>query len=164
MSEYLEMESSFLEANRLSVEASKLPPDKKQKFLINQEKVILKMRRLADRLKINMEDAGEAANSMAKNENKTLSSVEVQNMLKDIRKKIKKGVSTLDLKHYLSDTYGYTEHTAESYISKARKELKEYYLKDKEHFAEEFYEKYNYLYNSLVEEKQYAAAGKILDS
>ena len=101
---------------------------------------------------------------MAKNENKTLSSVEVQNMLKDIRKKIKKGVSTLDLKHYLSDTYGYTEHTAESYISKARKELKEYYLKDKEHFAEEFYEKYNYLYNKLVESQNYAAAGKILDS
>lgn len=101
---------------------------------------------------------------MAKNENKTLSSLEVQNMLKDIRKKIKKGVSTLDLKHYLSDTYGYTEHTAESYISKARKELKEYYLKDKEHFAEEFYEKYNYLYNKLVESQNYAAAGKILDS
>lgn len=101
---------------------------------------------------------------MAKNENKTLSSVEVQNMLKDIRKKIKKGVSTLDLKHYLTDTYGYTEHTAESYISKARKELKEYYLKDKEHFAEEFYEKYNYLYNKLVESQNYAAAGKILDS
>lgn len=101
---------------------------------------------------------------MAKNENKTLSSIEVQNMMKDIRRKIKKGVSTLDLKHYLSDTYGYTEHTAECYISKARKELKEYYLKDKDHFAEEFYEKYNYLYNSLVEEKKYAAAGKILDS
>ena len=101
---------------------------------------------------------------MAKNNNKTLSSVEVQNMLKDIRKKIKKGVSTLDLKQYLSDTYGYTEHTAECYISKARKELKEYYLKDKEHFAEEFYEKYNYLYNKLVESKNYSAAGKILDS
>lgn len=101
---------------------------------------------------------------MAKNENKTLSSVEVQNMMKDIRKKIKKGVSTLDLKHYLSDTYGYAEHTAENYISKARKELKEYYLKDKEHFAEEFYEKYNYLYNKLVESQNYAAAGKILDS
>ena len=101
---------------------------------------------------------------MAKNNNKTLSSVEVQNMLKDIRKKIKKGVSTLDLKQYLSDTYGYAEHTAECYISKARKELKEYYLKDKEHFAEEFYEKYNFLYNSLVEEKKYAAARKILDS
>ena len=101
---------------------------------------------------------------MAKNNNKTLSSVEVQNMLKDIRRKIKKGVSTLDLKHYLTDTYGYTEHTAECYISKARKELKEYYLKDKEHFAEEFYEKYNFLYNSLVKEKKYAAARKILDS
>lgn len=101
---------------------------------------------------------------MAKNENKTLSSVEVQNMMKDIRKKIKKGVSTLDLKHYLTDTYGYAEHTAENYISKARKELKEYYLKDKEHFAEEFYEKYNYLYNKLVESQNYAAAGKILDS
>lgn len=103
-------------------------------------------------------------NVMAKNENKKLSAVEVQNLLKDIRKKIKKGVSTLELKHYLTDTYGYAEHTAENYISKARKELKEYYLKDKEHFAEEFYEKYNYLYNSLVEEKKYAAARKILDS
>ena len=101
---------------------------------------------------------------MAKNENKKLSAVEVQNLLKDIRKKIKKGVSTLELKHYLTDTYGYAEHTAENYISKARKELKDYYIKDKEHFAEEFYEKYNYLYNSLVEEKKYAAAGKILDS
>ena len=78
MSEYLEMESSFLEANRLSVEASKLPPDKKQKVLINQEKVILKMRRLADRLKINMEDAGEAANTMAKDENNKWSLKEIE--------------------------------------------------------------------------------------
>ena len=101
---------------------------------------------------------------MAKNANKTLSSVEVQNMLKDIRKKIKKGVSTLDLKHYLSDTYGYTEHTAECYISKARKELKEYYLKDKEHFAEEFYQKYNYLYQQSIENNNLRTAKDILDS
>lgn len=69
MTEYLEMESSFLEANRLSVEASKLPPDKKQKVLVKQDKVILKMRRMADRLKINMEDAGSAAKATEKKEN-----------------------------------------------------------------------------------------------
>ena len=69
MTEYLEMESSFLEANRLSVEASNLPPDKKQKVLAKQDKVILKMRRMADRLKINMEDAGSAAKAAEKKEN-----------------------------------------------------------------------------------------------
>lgn len=101
---------------------------------------------------------------MGKSKNLTLASMDVQTMLKDIRSKIKRGMSSIDLKQYLMDKYNYSQSSAEHYISKARKELKEYYLKDKEHFAEEFYEKYNYLYNSLVEEKQFAAAGKILDS
>lgn len=81
MTEYLEMESSFLEANKLSVEASNLPPEKKQKVLLKQEKVILKMRRLADRLKINMEDASDTAISMTKNEEKQWS---LKNIEKDI--------------------------------------------------------------------------------
>lgn len=101
---------------------------------------------------------------MAKNEHKNLSRIEVQNMFKEIRQKIKKGTSTIDLKNYLITTYGYAEHTAENYISRTRKELKEYYEKDKEHFAEEFHEKYNFLYEQLVKNGQFSAAGKILDS
>lgn len=94
MTEYLEMESSFLEANKLSVEASKLPPDKKQRVLAKQEKVILKMRRMADRLKINMEDAGIAAKSADKKESSqwTLKSIE-----KDIANKKLNGQATINI-------------------------------------------------------------------
>lgn len=94
MAEYLEMESSFLEANKLSVEASKLPPDKKQRVLAKQEKVILKMRRMADRLKINMEDAGIAAKSADKKESSqwTLKSIE-----KDIANKKLNGQATINI-------------------------------------------------------------------
>lgn len=88
--EYLEMESSFLEANRLSVEASKLPPEKKQKVLMKQDKVILKMRRLADRLHINMEDAGSAARAEEKKEN---SSWDLKTIEKDMANKKMEGKS-----------------------------------------------------------------------
>lgn len=71
MAEYLEMESSFLEANRLSVKASKLPPEERKKILQKQEKVILTMRRLADRLKINAEDISTAAHDEVTKENGT---------------------------------------------------------------------------------------------
>ena len=94
MAEYLEMESSFLEANKLSVEASKLPPDKKQRVLAKQEKVILKMRRTADRLKINMEDAGATAKSLDKKESSqwTLKSIE-----KDIANNKMNGQATINI-------------------------------------------------------------------
>lgn len=88
--DYLEMESSFLEANRLSVEASKLPPEKKQKVLMKQDKVILKMRRLADRLHINMEDAGSAAKTEQKREN---SSWDLKTIEKDMADKKMEGNS-----------------------------------------------------------------------
>lgn len=88
--EYLELESSFLEANRLSVEASKLPPDKKQKVLMKQDKVILNMRRLADRLKVNMEDAGSAAKKEEKKEN---SSWDLKTIEKDITNQKMEGKS-----------------------------------------------------------------------
>lgn len=88
--DYLEMESSFLEANRLSVEASKLPPEKQQKVLAKQGKVILKMRRLADRLKINMEDAGSASKKELRNEN---SSWDLKTIEKDMATKKTEGKS-----------------------------------------------------------------------
>lgn len=82
----------------------------------------------------------------------------------EIRQMIKKGQTSLEIKNYLVEQYGYANHTAENYISACRKELKEFYEKDKEHFAVEFNEKYNYLYKKLIDKELYAAAGKILDS
>lgn len=94
ISEYLELESAFLEANQLSVEAAKLPPDKRQKILAKQEKVILNMRRLADRLKINMEDASSAARQLEKKEN---SNWGLKTIEKDMATKKLNGQSTITI-------------------------------------------------------------------
>lgn len=82
----------------------------------------------------------------------------------EIRQMLKHGNTSLEIQNYLVETYKYAKHTAENYICDCRKELKEFYEKDKEHFAVEFNEKYNYLYKKLVDKELYAAAGKILDS
>lgn len=71
LAEYLDLESSFLEANQLSVKASKVPPEERKRILQKQEKVILSMRRLADRIKINAEDASITAKQEIAKENGT---------------------------------------------------------------------------------------------
>lgn len=91
-------------------------------------------------------------------------SVDIDLLRKNIREKLLKGSSSIEIVNWMIDTYGYAKHTAETYLCDTRKELKEFFQKDKETFLEEFNAKYQYLYNQLVQNKQYAAAGKILDS
>lgn len=91
-------------------------------------------------------------------------SVDIDLLRKNIREKLLKGSSSIEIVNWMIDTYGYAKHTAETYLCDTRKELKEFFQKDKETFLEEFNAKYEYLYNQLVQNKQYAAAGKILDS
>lgn len=70
--DYLETQATFLEMNRLAVESSNKPASQKIKILQNQEKVILKLRRLADKIKINSEDMSAKGNKTLKDENSTL--------------------------------------------------------------------------------------------
>ena len=91
-------------------------------------------------------------------------SVDTDVLRKNIREKLLKGSSSIEIVNWMMDIYGYAKHTAEIYLCDTRKELKEFFQKDRETFLEEFNAKYEYLYNQLVQNKQYAAAGKILDS
>lgn len=70
--EYLELQAAFLEMNRLTVQSSNRPASQKIQILQKQEKVILKLRRLADKIKIGSEDASIRADKMLKDENSTL--------------------------------------------------------------------------------------------
>lgn len=92
--DYLEMEAMFLEANKLSVEASKAPADKKKKILMKQEKVILNLRRLADGLKIKMEDADIASREMEGKQNGSWSLKAIE---KDIADKKVDGGPTINI-------------------------------------------------------------------
>lgn len=92
--DYLEMEAMFLEANKLTVEASKAPTDKKKKILMKQEKVILNLRRLADGLKIKMEDADIASREM---EGKQNGSWSLKTIEKDIADKKVDGSPTINI-------------------------------------------------------------------
>lgn len=80
ISDYLEIQSSFLEMNELAIENSKRPAAKKKEIIRKQEKVILKLRRLSDKLKINNEDIGDVAKKQLANDNSVydLSHIEKQ--------------------------------------------------------------------------------------
>lgn len=70
--DYLETQAAFLEMNRLVVEGSNKPASQKKQIIQKQEKVILKLRRLADKIKINAGDAAQKAEKTLKSENSTL--------------------------------------------------------------------------------------------
>ena len=78
VAEYLEMQATFLEMNRLVVENTNRPASQKEKILKNQEKVILKLRRLADKIKINSEDMSAKGDKLAKQENATFTLAEME--------------------------------------------------------------------------------------
>lgn len=78
ISDYLETQATFLEMNRLVVQSSNKNAFQQKKILKNQEKVILKLRRLSDKIKINSEDAETKAFKTAKNENAMLSLSEIE--------------------------------------------------------------------------------------
>lgn len=80
MTDYLESQAAFLEMNRLVVENSNKPASQKEKILKKQQKVILKLRRLSDKIKINSEDMSVMGAKTLKNENSalTLDAIEKQ--------------------------------------------------------------------------------------
>jgi hypothetical protein len=73
LSDYMDMQADFLELNKLGVQASSKSQKEKQEILKKQEKVILKLRRNADKLKINDEDIGVLARKKVADDNKGFS-------------------------------------------------------------------------------------------
>ena len=73
LSDYLDMQADFLELNKLGVNASSKSAQQKKEILKKQEKIILKCRRTADKLKINDEDIGVLAKKQVENDNKGFS-------------------------------------------------------------------------------------------
>ena len=73
LSDYMDMQADFLELNKLGVQASSKSAKEKQEILKKQEKVILKLRRSADKLKINDEDIGALARKNVTDDNKGFS-------------------------------------------------------------------------------------------
>jgi hypothetical protein len=73
ISDYLEMQADFLELNKLGVQASSKSAQQKKEIIKKQEKIILKCRRIADKLKINDEDIGSLAKKKVADDNKGFS-------------------------------------------------------------------------------------------
>jgi hypothetical protein len=73
LSDYLDMQADFLELNKLGVQASNKSAQQKKDILKKQEKIILKCRRKADKLKINDEDIGALAKKQVADDNKGFS-------------------------------------------------------------------------------------------
>lgn len=80
MSDYLAMQASFLEMNKLAVQASKKGPSDKKAILKKQEAVIKKMRKLSDKLAIDDVDTNDVVKKVEKEENSvwSLSNIEKQ--------------------------------------------------------------------------------------
>lgn len=83
--EYLEVQASFLEMNRLAIENSNRPASQKKEIIRKQEAVILKLRRISDKLKIKSEDIQPIAKKELNNDNSTLSLNSLQKQMADDR-------------------------------------------------------------------------------
>lgn len=81
LSDYMSMQADFLESNALGVKASNRSAQEKKVILKKQEKIILKLRRAADKLKINDEDISVYVKKEIANDNKGFS-------LKNVEKRI----------------------------------------------------------------------------
>lgn len=73
LADYLDTQAAFLEMNRLAIENSNRPASQKKEIIKKQEKVILKLRRASDKLKIKSEDVTVLAKKELEKENSTLS-------------------------------------------------------------------------------------------
>ena len=73
LSDYLDMQADFLELNKLGVQASSKSAQQKKEIIKKQEKIILKARRRADKLRINDEDIGVLAKKQVADDNKGFS-------------------------------------------------------------------------------------------
>ena len=73
LSDYLSLQADFLELNKLGIQASNKSAQQKKEIIKKQEKIILRCRRTADKLKINDEDIGALAKKKVENDNKQFS-------------------------------------------------------------------------------------------
>lgn len=73
LSDYMDMQADFLELNKLGVQASSKSAKQKADILKKQEKIILKLRRESDKLKINDEDIGVLAKKQVADDNRGFS-------------------------------------------------------------------------------------------
>lgn len=93
-----------------------------------------------------------------------MSSTDSDNLKRAIRRKLLKGKTSASIIEWLVDEYGYQKTSAENILSQVRKDLRDYYEKDKENFIAEFNEKYNDLYEIAYANNNIIAAKQILDS
>lgn len=83
LSDYLEVQASFLEMNRLAIENSNRPASQKKEIIKKQERVILKLRRISDKLKIKAEDVAVSARKDLERDNSTLSLSNIEKQMTD---------------------------------------------------------------------------------
>lgn len=73
LSDYMNQQADFLELNELGVKASGKSAQEQKKILKEQGKIILKLRKNADKLKINNEDIGDLAKKQLADDNRGFS-------------------------------------------------------------------------------------------
>lgn len=80
VSEYLELQSQFLEMNKLAVESSNRSPKERKEIAKKQDAIITKMRKMADKIQINNVDTFDVVKKEIKDENSlwSLNTIEKQ--------------------------------------------------------------------------------------
>lgn len=73
VSDYLNMQSDFMEMHKLAIESSSASPEKKAKILKKQEQRITKMRKISDKLYLNDVNTNDVAKKEEQNENSLFS-------------------------------------------------------------------------------------------
>lgn len=81
IADYLSIQADFLEMNKLAVEASKKPPSQKKDILKKQEKIMVGMRKTADKLAINQIDTQDVVKRQIKSENNLWSLDNIENQI-----------------------------------------------------------------------------------
>lgn len=94
LADYLEVQATFLEMNRLAIENSNRPASQKKDIIKKQEKVILKLRRVSDKLKIKSEDVTVLSKKSLNEDNSTLSLSSIEKQMTEDKLN---GVNTIQI-------------------------------------------------------------------
>lgn len=94
LADYLEVQATFLEMNRLAIENSNRPASQKKDIIKKQEKVILKLRRVSDKLKIKAEDVTVLSKKSLNEDNSTLSLSSIEKQMTEDKLN---GVNTIQI-------------------------------------------------------------------
>lgn len=81
LSDYLKMQSDFLEMNKLAVQASTRPPQERKQIVKKQEKVISDLRRMSDKIMIDHVDTNDVVKKEVKDESSIFSLTNVEKQL-----------------------------------------------------------------------------------